>query len=283
MDSEKKTFPALCVIEPQAFHTHTAIMLHGRASSGPEFAQNLASCKSSSGQSLASHFPGWRWVFPSACTRWSPQFEQDLRDWFDVWSLSDPNERQDFQVESLRDSSLYVLDVLEQEIARLGGRSEKVILGGMSIGMATALWTLLCTSGRVKGRLGAFIGACGWIPLTQHIEAAVHIYRTRYATEFQTNKCLTISAFLLGSIRCRPFESSPREIEALLSTPVLLLHGTDDTIVDVSLGRRACQLLKDVGMDVELFEYSGAERAGHWIKEPEGFDRIVEFLKSNTD
>jgi len=31
---------------------------------------------------------------------------------------------------------------------------------------------------------------------------------------------------------------------------------------------------------VEWHEYTGAENEGHWIKEPEGFDEIVKFLRS---
>ncbi|OJD18169.1 hypothetical protein AJ78_01781 [Emergomyces pasteurianus Ep9510] len=70
----------------------------------------------------------------------------------------------------------------------------------------------------------------------------------------------------------------PAETEAMLTTPVLLLHGTDDAWIDVELGRQAHRSLKELGMQVDWEEYSGAENEGHWVKEPEGVDTIVKFL-----
>ncbi|EEP79664.1 predicted protein [Uncinocarpus reesii 1704] len=280
METSQARFPDLHIVEPKGQHTHTAILLHGRGGHGPDFAKDLLTSTTSQGLDLASHFPTWRWVFPSAAVRWSVAFQVNLPAWFDVYTLADTNKRQDLQIQGLKESSLHVLDVLEHEISLLGGQSEKVILGGLSQGMSAALWTLLCSPGRVKGRLGAFIGCCGYLPFTQHIETAIQDYRSKYASESTTPKCVTISAFLHGVLGCPPIESKPEEVEAVLSTPVLLLHGIDDGIVKISLGRQACQLLREIGMEVLMREYFGAPNMGHWIQEPEGFDEIVTFLKS---
>lgn len=72
--------------------------------------------------------------------------------WFDAYSLLDIDERQELQVEGLKESVLHVLGVIESEGERLGGRTENVFLGGMSQGMATALWTLLCLNATVEGK-----------------------------------------------------------------------------------------------------------------------------------
>ncbi|WEW56757.1 alpha/beta hydrolase family protein [Emydomyces testavorans] len=279
METEKTVFPDTHIVEPQTAHTHTAILLHGRGSNGPEFAEDLFSSKTSAGQNLAAHFPSWRWVFPTARNRWSTVFEEDQSAWFDIYSLTDTNKRQDLQRDGLRESCLHVLDVIERETDLLGGQSGNVIFGGMSQGMATALWTLLCAPGRIKRRIGAFVGSCGWMPFTQHIEKAISLYGSKSTSELNSTE---ISAFLLGAINCPPFESEAGDTEAALSTPVLLLHGTDDAVVDISLGQQACQLLREMGMKVELKEYSGAENDGHWIKEPQGFDEIVAFLAGHT-
>ncbi|EAS30324.3 uncharacterized protein CIMG_05803 [Coccidioides immitis RS] len=282
MEAENRTFPDLHIVEPQAPHTHTAIFLHGRGSNGPEFTEDLFSSKTSGGQDLPSLFPSWRWVFPSSGSRWNATFMEHQSAWFDIASLADTNRRQDLQIQGLKESSQYVLGVIEREIELLGGRSDNIIFGGLSQGMATALWTLLCSPGRVKGRIGAFVGCCGWIPFTLHIDQAIQLYRSKYASELGTSMCLIMPAFLLGTTGCPPFDSKPEEVKAVLSTPVLLLHGTDDAVVDISLGQQACQLLKEMGMDVKFYEYSGAENEGHWIKEPDGFDQIAAFLESKT-
>jgi predicted esterase len=71
---------------------------------------------------------------------------------------------------------------------------------------------------------------------------------------------------------------------ALLATPVFLGHGVDDAVVDVELGRRAHEVLADVGFQVAWKEYSGAELEGHWLKAPEQIDDIASFLlKATTD
>ncbi|KAL4967264.1 uncharacterized protein BDV14DRAFT_169699 [Aspergillus stella-maris] len=67
---------------------------------------------------------------------------------------------------------------------------------------------------------------------------------------------------------------------AVLSTPVLLMHGSDDAWVDIELGRQAKRVLEvTMGMSVQWLEFTEAENDGHWIKEPEGFARISQFLE----
>lgn len=70
---------------------------------------------------------------------------------------------------------------------------------------------------------------------------------------------------------------------AVLSTPVLLMHGTDDGWVPVELGRQAKRVVEEtMGMSVEWLEFSAAENDGHWTKEPEGFDKIAQFFGEGT-
>lgn len=84
---------------------------------------------------------------------------------------------------------------------------------------------------------------------------------------------------MLGESRVEPAVGDQEAISPS-GIPVCLLYGTDDAFVSVELGRQAARALRKMGLPVEWHEYNGAENEGHWIKEPEGFDQIVEFLES---
>lgn len=151
-------FPAPFIQPPQDSHTHTVILLHGRGSDGVEFAQDFFSSQTSKNQDLASCLPSWRWVFPTSRFRWSTTFQEEECSWFDAYSLTNIHERQELQIGGLRESVSYILDILDAEIDLLNGRSSCIYLGGISQGMATALWTLFCATRRVHGQLGGFVG-----------------------------------------------------------------------------------------------------------------------------
>ncbi|GKZ86319.1 hypothetical protein AnigIFM56816_001371 [Aspergillus niger] len=249
----------------QGPHTHTAILLHGRGSNGPEFAEELFSSSTSTGQNLPSQLPTWRWVFPTAKDCWNDRFQEELCAWFDAHSLDDITERQESQIPGLQESVTYILSILEREIELLGGRTTHVYLGGISQGMATALWSWFCASCRVKGRLGEVLGFCGWLPFAERFENG-DLDGGRRMVEF----CSSVVGVSVG------------EDMRVLHTPVLLGHGTDDPMVSVQLGRQVVGIMKRAGMEVEWMEYVGAEGDGHWIKAPEGFDAILRFLQSGS-
>ncbi|BDD60527.1 hypothetical protein MAP00_005651 [Monascus purpureus] len=96
--------------------------------------------------------------------------QEEESSWFDVCSLTDIHARQDLQIDGLRESISHVLDLLENEIRLLGGQSNRVYLGGISQGMATALWALFCATRRVHSQLGGFVGFCGWFPFAWQVE-----------------------------------------------------------------------------------------------------------------
>lgn len=276
-------FPELHIGPAQVYHTHTAILLHGRGSNGPEFAEELFSSATSSNKNLANTLPNWRWVFPTSRERWDSRFQEELSAWFEAYSLTDIQERQELQVDGLRESVAYILDVLENEIHLLDGKTSHVYLGGMSQGMATALWTLFCATGRVRGQLGGFLGFCGWLPFAHQLEDLLEQpdkvespSRRPKGTRIQS----LVSRLFPDSIG-KPEVSQRNESgdTFLLSTPVFLSHGTDDAWVSVQLGRQAARILRQISVEVEWDEFEGAENDGHWVKEPEGFDKMVGFLE----
>ena len=165
---------------PHGDHTHTAILLHGRGSNGPEFAEELCSSVDSQQKNLSDSLPNWRWVFPTSGLRWSERFQEDMPSWFDSYSLDNPVERQELQVDGLRESVLYTLMLLDHEIKLVGGNPHRVFLGGISQGMAVALWAFLCAPGRIQKPLGGVLGFCGWIPFAEEAEEYKARERAKY-------------------------------------------------------------------------------------------------------
>ncbi|KAL2160758.1 hypothetical protein VTH06DRAFT_955 [Thermothelomyces fergusii] len=294
-------FGPVHVLEPQAEHSHTIILLHGRGSTGEEFARDLLECRLSSGTTLQAQLPTWRWVFPSAAELWSTAFQEAMPAWFEAHSLTDITARQDLQMAGIRDSVRYVTGLLEEETARLGGAAGRVVLGGISQGGAVAMWTLLCAgAGDVARRLAGFVGASVWLPFAENFERYYYLGKqngTSHGTKGDDEtmrdgvagndgddhvqdseadafvKTMTASA-RQAPLRCGASEAGGHPV------PVFLGHGTDDAFVDVELGRQAARVLRTAGLKVLWKEYSGADQEGHWLKEPEELDDIVSFLES---
>jgi len=271
---------AIHIINPTTKHTHTAIFLHGRGDNGADFAEELFSSrfsKRAGSETLPALFPSWRWVFPSAPSRWSSVFKEELPAWFEASSLSDPTSREDLQTDGIRESVLDISKILHEEVSRLGGASQNVVLGGISQGAAVGLWALLY-HGREVCKLGGFVGASCWLPFSSHIERVLcnssgqltdpHVAITTNSQSFVSSMLEATQSSLTSHDKSHP----------LLSTSVLLGHGTDDAYVDVSLGRHARDVLSGVGFNVVWREYVGAEQEGHWFKEPEQLDDMVQFL-----
>lgn len=260
-------YPAPHIIPPKSRHTRTIILLHGRGSTGPEFAAELLrEGRSTAGATLAQHLPGCKWVFPGASARRSSVFHEDLTEWFDVHSLTDPQARAEAQVEGLRQGIEYVRGVVARELEALRGDAERLVLGGISQGAAMAVHVLL--SGRK--RLGGFVGFCGWMPFAADVE--------RIGKEGDGRARLELLAEFYRSTLGLQSEGLVGDLEKeALSTPTFLSSSVDDDIVDVSLGRQAKALLEGLGMRVAWREYADG---GHWLNEPHGIDDLVGFLET---
>lgn len=168
----------------------------------------------------------------------------------------------------------YLAGVLDGEVRLLGGRSERVVLGGISQGGAIALWTLLCRPALERG-LCAFVGASTWLPFAAEIEGVLD------------EPAAPQGGAPLGFVEhmVAPLRDALRQHRAgaLLRTPVFMGHGSDDAYVDVELGREAARVLGRGGFGVEWREYSGAEQEGHWLKVPGEVDDIRAFLARAVD
>lgn len=58
-----------------------------------------------------------------------------MDEWFDIYSLTDPTQREELQVEGIRDSVTYLRDIVREEADIV--TSERVILLGLSQGSTT--------------------------------------------------------------------------------------------------------------------------------------------------
>ncbi|KAJ5938859.1 hypothetical protein N7466_001993 [Penicillium verhagenii] len=274
-------FPEPHIQAPANEHTHTAILLHGRGSNGPEFATEIFSSVTSQGKNLCDSLPNFRWVFPSSGDRWSTRFEESMPSWFDAYSLDNIEENKDKQIEGLRESVVYILDLLDREIERVGGDPRRIYLGGISQGMAITLWTFLCAPGRIQRPLGGILGFCGWLPFSEDAENLIRGFASGLHA---STKQLRASRLFLDVISSSNSSQINEDTDlTVLSTPIFLSHGSDDQWVSVELGRQAAGIFQRLEFSIECHEFTGAEGDGHWIAEFEGFDQILSFIEKQVE
>ena len=255
------------VINPQGEHTHTAVLLHGRGSSGEEFAEELFA---SNGKALQNEFPGCKWIFPSAEGLYDQKFQEVITSWFVAPSLADPTEGQKLQIPEINKSVTVLSILLAREMDLLGQKKTgRVIVGGISQGGAIALWLLLREAPIHGQPLCAVFGASTWLPFAADI-------KSHLSSEPAPSQTLGFVGEMLDNTREVLRRSEEKHL--ILDTPVFMGHGSDDAYVGVELGREAVDVLGSIGLNVEWKEYEGAEQEGHWLKFPEEVDDIREFL-----
>ncbi len=276
-------FPEPHVVLPTSTHTHTMILLHGRGSNGEDFAQEIFEGLSISEQSLPQHFPGFKWIFPNAHESFSTIFQQNLFEWFDVYSLTNPSIEEELQIDGLRESVAFIQGLVDDEVRIFGPAAhDRIILGGISQGCGVAITALL--SGMCGIR--AFVGFNGWMPLIGRVRKVIS-EATLQLNVLQRQRCEGLATALRASLELNEeatlhppgdlLDDRPVEPESgHLHTLIHLSHTADDHVIDIASGKEMRETLVDLGMcNVDWKEY---ETGGHWITEPEGFEDLVEFL-----
>ncbi|KAJ7125348.1 Alpha/Beta hydrolase protein [Mycena epipterygia] len=277
-------WPDPLVVPPTGTHTHSIILLHGRGSNAERFGLELLRARNSdSNKTLAEHFPGMKFIFPTAKKRRAVVFKRTpINQWFDIYSLEDPSERQHLQYDGLRETSLFVHGLIHHE-AELVGVS-RVVIGGLSQGCAAALHVLLNfqpSESAASSSLMGFVGMSGWLPFAKILEGDEDFLSTKdddtsahEADMVQLQLCAATAARDIVSLPPTALNESP----AFVHTPVFLGHGTHDPKVSVKLGEQARDVLQTLGCDVEWREYD----EGHWYKVPEEIDDLVKWLKKRA-
>lgn len=256
---------AIHIVAPLADkHTHTVILLHGRDSLAAEFAEEFFESQASDDRTLPEIFPTVKWVFPASQMRNSARFGEEMSQWFDIWSVEEPTEKEEIQLDGLRDSTKEILSIVHNEASLVP--PSRIILGGISQGCATAIHALL----RGKIRLGGFMGFCSWLPLPDKV---AHLSKT-----FTRSDRLRHIDYILSE-EAQKSASSLKHLAgdhgSALDTPIFLSHSEDDEVVPIKQGIELSNNLRDLGLQVTWKCY---KTGGHWINEPEGVDDIVGFL-----
>ncbi|KAK4177152.1 putative acyl-protein thioesterase 1 [Triangularia setosa] len=265
-------FPPLKTSQYEHPHTHTLIFLHGRGDKIPSFLAGLSAWESSpttpppspglsdqepAALTLRTAFPTFRLVFPRAPLRIvaavAAQGERlEWNQWFDVWNTNDFSDNEELQAEGLKESVSGIREIIRQEAEKLGGRYDRIVLAGISMGGATSIHTLF----NLEKPIGAFLGFCCRCPFAG------------------SKKTLEEMRAVLG------LPGTPQGNEVLKKTPVLLEHCIDDPLVKIKSGRTLRRVL--VGLGAERLEWKEYETGGHWFKAPDGMDDVISFMRKNV-
>ncbi|KAK8128039.1 phospholipase/carboxylesterase [Apiospora sp. TS-2023a] len=268
--------PGTKVSGPTGAHTHTVIFLHGRDSGCAEFSDELFESETSGGgpgqkpQMLPELFPTVKWIFPGAPVTRSARFDTDMSQWFDMWSVEDPEERPEIQRSGLRQSVDQILSVVREEEAS-GVPRGRMFLCGISQGFAAAIAALFAEG---KGGFAGMVGLSSWMPFAILAEES---------SKGDDHDDVSYSSFgHLQSIFTAT--SNPPtavvHVEAMRQTPMLIAHSLDDEVIPIQNGRRLKDFLARQGFAVEWKEYPDG---GHWVNEPQGVDDIAHFLRKHMD
>ncbi|KAL8727910.1 MAG: hypothetical protein Q9166_005736 [cf. Caloplaca sp. 2 TL-2023] len=269
MSEASQQFPKPHIIQPQTAHTHTVILLHGRGSSGHEFADDLFECQVASVSepsvriTLPERFPNCKWMFPTTLDRYSTTFQEEMPEWFDTVSLTDPSQREDLQVKGLSESVLAMITLIKEESAYV--KPSNIILGGISQGYATAAHVLMALNVQLAG----FIGLSGWMPFASQIQKAGHDKLGQQLESAATD-------FVRANLGLKDIGVVVTADQGCWKgTPMFLGHELHDEVVNCDLGKEAEVTLAALGANAVWHTYDSGE---HWLKEPEEVEDLVKFI-----
>ncbi|KAK5059657.1 hypothetical protein LTR69_006246 [Exophiala sideris] len=239
-------------------HTHTVIFLHGRDSNAQEFSNEFfeseASEPAEQPRTLPDLFPSIKWVFPTAPILHSTRFDTMMSQWFDIWSVEEPEDQVEVQTEGLKQSIAVLAEVIGAEETLVS--RQNIFLGGISQGFAVALSTFFAVGHNFAG----LIGLCSWMPFANLVDDL----KASNPNDEQ----------LFGAVHNLYFGQHLREgslQQFLQSTPIFLGHSIDDCILPIKNGRRMRDILvHSLKLNAQFHEYKEG-----------GVDDIVDFLNQN--
>lgn len=298
--AKSSIYPDPLIIPSLQEHKQTWIILHGRGSIAQKFGSELLSTHIPNHGSLPQAFPHAKFIFPTASARRATIYKRkEIHQWFDNWHLEAPTEREELQIDGLRETSVYVHKLLKAEIAIVGAKN--VVLGGLSQGCAAALVSMLLWEGVP---LAAMFGMCGWLPFRKHMQDVVApAAGTGDGAEddddpFAYDGKSSCFYFLTSLAHQRsdgdadlekssPVQQAigflrdelelPRKGATLpfQQIPTFLGHGTEDDRVPISLGQEAEYCIRTLGGNTHFSAYEGL---GHWYS-PELLSDVVRFVQ----
>jgi lysophospholipase-2 len=73
----------------------------------------------------------------------------EMSQWFNMWSIENPEDREELQMAGLTASVSFILEVIRQEMNIIGAGPNRIILGGISQGCAAAIYALFYSHERL--------------------------------------------------------------------------------------------------------------------------------------
>ena len=294
-NSKKLVYLDPLIITPQALHRTTLVILHGRGSTAEKFANPLlehpvAALGTEPPKPFRFYFPHTKFVFPTAPLRRAVAFKRSLtHQWFDNWSLSQPELKQHLQIPGLQETSEYLHKLLKDEINIVG--EANVVLMGLSQGCAASL---ICTMLWNGDAFGAVVGMCGYLPLRKSMAEFTEggtneednpfagsdleedmLIREASGPRIGESKLERAIAWLRAELQANDGHSPSRVASGIKDIPVFMGHGSEDEKVPNEINKLAAEFLSSIGVTVERKEY---QELGHWYSDSMLRD-IVEFLK----
>jgi predicted esterase len=285
------------IVPPLHDHKMTMIILHGRGSTAEKFAEPLlthvvspvdtapaASTESPADNSATpitsfqAHFPNTKFVFPTAPLRRAAVFNRSLtHQWFDNWSLVEPELKQHLQAQGLRETSVYLHILLRDEIKIVGAGN--VVLMGLSQGCAASIVAMLLWKGE---RIGALVGMCGYMPFIKGMYESVEdascgdtelllgfddddqedMFERDDKESGSGSKFEKAVGWLREELGISQDDGGiDEQSSSLQSIPVFMGHGRDDEKVPCHIGKLAADFLGGIDVSVTWKDYAGL---GHW-------------------
>ncbi|ODH52999.1 hypothetical protein GX48_00868 [Paracoccidioides brasiliensis] len=304
-------FPKPTTIPPRGPHTHTLILLHGRGDSSLDFSTEFITLPLPISPSTSKHplstlpqrFPGVKFVFPGAKMGLSTfSGNMMMPQWFDVVSLDPPYEKQyELQREGLRSSVNYLLKLVKEEAAIVGGVG-KVVVGGLSQGAVVALAAAMSFDAVEAGEaLGGCVAMSGWLAFQKELMAfagreravgdgcgdgdgdgAVDDTRNQDLEEDGENGWLrstdpkvAVSAanwFRENVLGIPPIKVVDWQQITLPKTHLWIAHGALDTHLKPQYGEEGAKTLEKLGWNVTFMLYDELE---HWYMPDELEDMAI--------
>ena len=284
-------------IIPHAPHARSMIILHGRGSNAYSFAKQLMSVTVPTAyHTLDEMFPDTKFIFPTAKLRPAVGVSNmKIEQWFDIYSLKDPDEHQILQHDGLHEGAVFVHEIIRQEAKVVG--LENVVLGGLSQGCALGLHVVMSFEGEPGHHLGGFFGMSGWLPFAKQLEALSKnksvdssepdLGRTPGNESHREGDPVENSdsngknsegaaARAIQFVRQAVMRLPELKVEnGARSVPIFLGHGEVDEKVSVSLGEDAARIMGTLGWNVTWKSYSNLP---HWYSRDELKD-VASFVK----
>ncbi|KAL7943940.1 hypothetical protein V8C42DRAFT_327241 [Trichoderma barbatum] len=268
----------LHTLPPSRPHTHTVIFLHNNQGFARDTVNQLHEATDLSWRSIIQNFASTRWVFPQAPTdeplipsllSISTGIQHAVHRGEPSWwraNMDDGDEERRLRnmLSGLRERVRELQKVIRNEVTMLGGRWDRIILGGIGHGAGMAMMALISVEGsysmNVGGNrpqpLGSFVGISGEMPVSD-------------ARLFYTSELFS------------PNGISAMENHVLKKTPVLLQYLSNGGHAYMARGRAFRELLVESGVeDVCWKEY---EDGWPFLNSPRGVEDMKDFFKDRMN